>query len=465
MHTRTILATLSAFALTAATATAQQVYLGPSLPVTNITVNGNNTIDLKWDDYSNIVGFRLYTTPSLDAGQVDWQPMTHAQTGLIRLDPLDDEVFTLDNTGTTVPGDSPTDRRFYRLVAVKGDGNNGGDCCPFCPFPYIPEVTWGQVDHTIMINLTNNFKVTRHPANYAVANDPAAKTHHLYMRRIKDNTTGAIGSPTTENPRTGPYEGGDSGQKSVTLTKGYYIGVYQMTEYQYDLIDLFDLVSNPNPTLAVKLHSKKPKFGTSETSQSVSWNTIRGSQAVNAAPTGWMKKIEDAVKAGNGGLALGFDLPTEAQWEIAARAGTIGTFSDSDVIHTTGNDATLRARLDPLGWFSDNSSEPPEHDTGEYWYPFVLPVGERAPNRAGLYDVHGNVRELCLDAWNATNDSGDAPNPSGSLRARRSNTYTTNAGNNRSAYRDSVAPNSSAAHTGFRLRAGGLSSDAVVPAP
>jgi formylglycine-generating enzyme required for sulfatase activity len=72
-----------------------------------------------------------------------------------------------------------------------------------------------------------------------------------------------------------------------------------------------------------------------------------------------------------------FALPTEAQWEFACRAGT-GT------AYYAGNDA---AALDGSAWYAANS-------TGS-----VRPVADLTPNAFGLYDMHGNVSEICRDTY------------------------------------------------------------------
>lgn len=96
----------------------------------------------------------------------------------------------------------------------------------------------------------------------------------------------------------------------------------------------------------------------------------------------------------------GFRLPTEAEWEYACRAGTETNFYTGNTINSDGYTST---DLDRAGW---------------YWYNLgqannkAHVVGAKEPNNFGLYDMHGNVWEWCLD-WYGSYQSGSVTNPTG----------------------------------------------------
>ena len=170
------------------------------------------------------------------------------------------------------------------------------------------------------------------------------------------------------------------GSYDVTLTKPFYCGIFEVTQKQYSLV----------------MGSNSSGFsGDNRPVEKVSYDMIRGS----ADGANWPSSSDVDESSFIGKLrartGLGFDLPTEAQWEYACRAGTTTIYSFGD----SANGEYM--------WYSSNSNS----QTHE--------VGMKLPNPWGLYDMHGNVWEWCLD-WYNSDLNGGVTDPNGaSLGANR----------------------------------------------
>lgn len=209
---------------------------------------------------------------------------------------------------------------------------------------------------------------------------------------------------------------------NVTITKPFYMGVFEVTQKQYQLV----MGTNPSGYTG----DKRPV-------EMVSYNTIRGasdgakwpaSSAVDA--TSFMGKLRART-------GLNFDLPTEAQWEYTCRAGTTSSYNNGG---NTENDLKL------LGRYSGNTSD------GKGGYSEHTTVGSYLPNAWGLYDMHGNVCELCLDWYGALSYGTDPKGcASATQRSNRSGSYLDNASGCTSYRRDDYPPKSSHMVVGFRL--------------
>ena len=171
----------------------------------------------------------------------------------------------------------------------------------------------------------------------------------------------------------------------VTLTNDYYIGVYEMTQRQYS--DIYG--SNPSNYQ----NANDPDVGLHPV-EMVNFPTLRGAVATYDWPsTGHKVGASSVMGQCRAKTGLEFDLPTEAQWEFACRAGTR---------EPTYAGAFTQTGVRGLGWNSYNYSDDPigliDNGDGTVTTNHTHAVGLKQPNSWGLYDMYGNVAEFCLDA-------------------------------------------------------------------
>ena len=201
--------------------------------------------------------------------------------------------------------------------------------------------------------------------------------------------TFTMGSPTSETGR-----GGDETQHQVTLTNGFYLGKYEVTQAQYQT------VMNGN---SEGLNADPSQFkGSNRPVEKASWedaqifltrlNSIE--QSAGRLPNGWK-----------------YVLPTEAEWEYACRAGTTTAYSWGNDINSS------RANYNWDGGANDGN------DSKQ-----TVNIGQFSANPWGFYDMHGNVWEWVSD-WKANYLTGAQTDPegpaSGSLRVQRGGSWYT----------------------------------------
>ena len=264
--------------------------------------------------------------------------------------------------------------------------------------------------------------------------NPVYRTTSIVMRRIDaKNVAWTMGSSPLEGNHAeteAPHE--------VTLTNDYYIGVFEVTQKQWET------VTGSNP--AVYKGDMRPV-------ESVSYNEIRVSATKTATDADYPNHdwpndpCADSFLGKLGKLTqVDFDLPTEAQWEFAAKAGfqagcevwKNGAFDDGSPLT---NDNLAR-----FGRTSVNN----EAD-GEKLY--TAPVGSFVPNAWGLYDIYGNVVEWCLD-WYApdiTGLGGAVNTVVANLHARKGAAYNNPIKFQRLAARGGNTPDTTVNSVGLRL--------------
>jgi len=225
------------------------------------------------------------------------------------------------------------------------------------------------------------------------------------MRWIKPGEF-LMGSPASEEGR----DDDESPQHHVTLTQGYWMADTQVTQ------ELWIGVEN----------GKNPSYfeGSRNPVERVSWE---GCQE-------WLKGLGDIYPQ------MQPSLPTEAQWEYACRAGSTGVYCFGD----------SEEELEKYAWYSKNSAKT------------THPVGEKLPNTWGLYDMHGNIWEWCLD-WYAEFTKASVTDPVGASRGTtrviRGGCWFNTARLLRSACRVRFAPGSRSLYLGFRLLSSALGAE------
>jgi len=271
--------------------------------------------------------------------------------------------------------------------------------------------------------------------NYSLAGQPVSVTANIeYVSMVQ------ISAGTFTMGQTGIS--GATPEHSVTLTSGFYMGKYQVTQALYQLV----MGSNPST------FSSSPQAGETQGKrpvERVSWydvlvfcNKLSVMEGLSPAysisgstdPAAWGTVPTSSDATWNAVVIVagsnGYRLPTEAQWEYACRAGTTTAYNTGDTIN------------DNTGWYSSNSGS----KTHE--------VGLKPANAWGLYDMHGNVWEWCWD-WYGSYSSDAQTNPlgasSGTDRVLRGGGWFDSAGFLRSASRDYFSPNRRAYDLGFRL--------------
>jgi formylglycine-generating enzyme required for sulfatase activity len=206
---------------------------------------------------------------------------------------------------------------------------------------------------------------------------------------------------------------GENPVHAVTLTNAFYMGRYEVTQAQWTAR------MGSNPSFAQTASAQVPlEQVSSRPVEQVTWNIVQRFLA-----------------------STGMRLPTEAEWEYAYRAGTTTAFHGWPAQTSGTNDEAL---VGDIAWFSGNSTSQSR------------PVGGKAPNGFGLYDMAGNVFEWVNDWYSGTyyasSPSTNPPGPAtGTLRVARGGGWDYSSDWMRSSFRPWLAPGNWWKSVGFRV--------------
>ncbi len=235
-----------------------------------------------------------------------------------------------------------------------------------------------------------------------------------------------MGSPEDELGR-----GTDETQHLVTISKPFFIGITPVTRKQWT--NMGGSMETGSQELAVEGY------------ESCAAGNLRYTHSDNANKNRVDKMV--ATLASKTGL-VGFALPTEAQWEYACRADTQGVWADGSPWDpgTTTSTYAVSTNLYNLAWYQNNAGTKIDGKQ----------VATKAPNAWGLYDLHGNVWELCRDkkrnytADDVTDPCGGIPTSSEAC-VKRGGSKDTPANGCRAARRNTNGTTGTQATNGARL--------------
>lgn len=252
--------------------------------------------------------------------------------------------------------------------------------------------------------------------------DDLYKTDMIVMRKCPAaNVEWRMGSPTTETGRNKDREI----PHLVTLKDDYYIGIYPVTQRQYER------VHNARPSF----HSLDADYATRPV-ENVAYTSWRGSRFVWPGSDHGVDIEYSKIGPFRTLTGIDFDLPTEAQWEFACRAGCGAALYSGKELEAASGDS---ANVGELARYAASTLGPDAADC-EADKAGTAKVGSLVPNAWGIYDMLGNVWELCLDYYqvNPTGYDVETGPETGVDRVRRGGCYTSSASLCRSAFRSNI---------------------------
>ena len=269
-------------------------------------------------------------------------------------------------------------------------------------------VTAAAADYMI-IDVSSGKDSTAYPVRYAKAaagvttaqfNKPAYKLDRIAFKKVKvgDFLTTDAGAPYTFKMGEGTVATG-SKWHPVRLTKDYFLGIFEVTQRQYED------VTGANPSAWKAKETALESIQAEITDYTMHPVGQVYYDLLAAEGTGIFPRL--TARAQKGGVAVGsIGAPTEAQWEYACRAGCENKY------HWGADTETAEGELveDRYGWNNLNGN--PNAGTGRTTHG----VGELLPNAWGFYDMTGNIYEYCSDFhgnYASTSSSVPEENPTG----------------------------------------------------
>jgi formylglycine-generating enzyme required for sulfatase activity len=295
----------------------------------------------------------------------------------------------------------------------------------------------------LVVDLAGGTSAPSYPVNYLNA-VPAGgwtdehRTSKLVLRRIPATTPDfTMGSPVGELGRFT-----NETLHAVTLTSDYYLGVFEVTQRQWEL------VTGAKPAY----YNNADEYQTRPVEQ-VSYFEIRENPANGSITPSWPQSSQVHANSFMGKLRAktglpGFDLPTESQWEHACRAGTTTALNSGNNLTNVGSSPTMAE----VGRYFYNGGSGGLGNPGADASAGTARVGSFLPNAWGLHDLHGNVWEWTLDRSGPYPGSVTDPKgaTSGTDRVLRGGSWINEARYCRSARRDASPPGTRSFLSGFR---------------